>query len=275
MTTHDPIISDPTDDGRPRRTTLRYTVLGVVLIALGAAVGSSVYALTSVPFRASCLFRIAPPLTDQTGSDYFAVGQYLARSEIAIADETGAYADAQRVPGVDPRAIARASVVEPTGVLDYTSVTISSASSSTASTSANALCQALVDRISAARASLRDSERADLARRVVDLQDQARSITGSGSTSVSDQVTLAGVQTAVTAAQQTMAALLSRPPEQVVVTAKAATGYRIDQRNLAGNLLVGGAVGLLTTFLLILLIESAGVSPTSVTDRHRRDTADG
>lgn len=253
---HTPAKGQPATRLPYPRTMAQYVLMGVLIIAICLGIGGSVYVFTPVPYRASCLFRVALPLTAQTGSDYFAASQDLARTEVAITSQSGAYADALARPGVDRGGVLGARVVTPTGVLDYTSVTVSTHHSDTASTSANALCTAFVNRISAVRKEMRGQEASDLAKRIVDFGHRAEELKGGRSTSVTDQSEFDGLVAATVQLKQTLTQLLAMPPDVVVVTATASAGFRLDQRNLAADLFVAGACGLLATFLIVLASDA-------------------
>jgi len=237
-------------------TTSQYIATGVVLIAIALGIGGALYASASVPYTASCLFRVALPLTAETGSDYFAASQYIAQTEVSLAAQSGAYAEATATPGVDPAAILRARVVTPTGFLDYTSVTVSSDHPATIVASANALCAAFVRSISSARTAMRSQETADLEQKIASFTALAQGFLGNRAPTPSELATLQGLQTGIRMASNVLTGLLSTPPDVVAVTATATSGFRVDHRNLAADLFVAGACGLLVTFLVVLVTEA-------------------
>ena len=238
--------------------TLTYVVIGALFLAVSLGIGFTLYAVTTVPYSASCVFRVSLPLSQQTGSDFFAANQYMALSEIGYAALDGVYSDALAAPGVDGTSIREAVVVPPSPTNDFALISAKATRPDTAAASVNALCTSYVKHTTAQRAALRDTEIADLRQRITNFNQQLASLSPSATPTVADRVQAESLEAAVAQGSRALAAALSRQPDSIDVVALSAAGFKVDDRNLTANLFYAAAAALVLTFLVILVCEVVG-----------------
>lgn len=240
-----------------------YFLVTVVTTAIALAIGLGYYEVEkTTAFATSCTFELSLPVTTQSvASDSLLFNQRLAQQEIQTASSSGIDTAAARQAHVDPARVAGdIRGVGPVSGDSFSTfaVNVSDSSALVAARVADAVCDRYVAQLARQRALGQKAEEDAITARIDQLQKTLAPLVAKQAAQLTPAQAsqLAVTRLALTGSQTQLAAAIDAPPYQISVLSPARFAVKTVKPRIWRDPLVGAVVGLLASFLVILVVES-------------------
>ena len=246
----------------------RYLLPCALIMAVALASGLIAYkAAKKVQFRASCFIQVEihnSGATPQTPEQQQFANQTNSH-ELQLAIATGAFAQVAKTLKIRNLDLGVIAVQQAAGQPGTFTVAVLNKDRARATVVANTTCSQLVSSVKGHRDAEQQANIKAIQARITSLQKDAAKVNKipAKKRTVEQKADLKAKQDAILNNATLIAAILSRPPDEVGVVVPAGQAKLFDKRSIGKNLLIAFVAGLLACFTVVLVGET-------LADRRRR-----